>query len=86
MFVSYGTAVQLERHEKIRGIFCGTAVQLECHEKKHNIYCRTAVVCIQVDYTIPGSSQCIMVLLSYTNLTVVLYCIVLYSDKLCTPI
>ena len=49
LFVNCGTAVQLERHEKIRDIFCGTAEQLECHEKK-----RTAV-CIQVDYTIAHS-------------------------------
>ena len=76
VFVSCGTAVQLERHEKIRDIFCGTAVQLECHEKKHNIFCRTAV-CIQVDYTIAHSVlwYCyrILILLQYCT---VWYCIV----------
>ena len=29
VFAYCGTAVQLERHEKIRNIFCGTAVQLD---------------------------------------------------------
>ena len=84
VFVFCSTAVQLERHDKIRDIFFDTAVQLECHAKKHNISCRTAV-CIQLDYTIAHSVlwYCYRILIL---LYIVLYCIVLYSDKLCTPI
>ena len=77
VFVSCGTAVQLERHGKIRDIFCGTAVQLECHKKKHNISCHTAVY-IQLDYTIAHSvlwyCHSIPLLLSYCT---VLYCTVI---------
>ena len=72
VFVSYGAAVQLECHDKIRDIFCGTAVQLECCEKKHNISCRTAV-CVQLDYTIAHSV--LWYCYRYTITTIVMYCI-----------
>ena len=50
MFVSCGTAVQLERHEKTRNISVGQQYNLiECHEKKHNISCGTAV-CVHLEY------------------------------------
>ena len=35
VFVSCGAAVHLERHEKIRDIFCGTSVCCCCYLKKN---------------------------------------------------
>ena len=37
VFVSCGTAVHLERHEKIRNIFCGTSVCCCCCLKKNHV-------------------------------------------------
>ena len=73
MFVSCGTAVQLERHKRHVIFSVGQQYSLiECHEKKHNISCGTAV-CVHLEY--PEISCGTNVLMYYTIAhSVIWYC------------